>query len=145
MDGDWSHEIQRHLLLGRKAMTNLDSTLKKRETSLYQQSYDFSSSHVWMWELEHKESWALTNWCFWTVVLEKTLESRLNCKAIQPVLNIHWKDWCWSRCFNTLATWCKELTPWKRLSCWERLKAGGEGDDRRWNGWMASLTQWTWV
>ena len=60
-------------------------------------------------------------------------------------LNVHWKDWCWSWNSNTLATWCKELTPWKRSWCWERLKAGGEGDDRGWDGWMASLTQWTWV
>ena len=61
----------------------------------------------------------------------------------KSVLNIHWKDWCWNS--NTLATWCKELTHWKRPRCWERLKAGGEGDDRGWDGWMASLIQWTWV
>ena len=58
---------------------------------------------------------------------------------------IHWKDWCWSWNSNTLATWCEELTYWKRPWCWERLRAGGEGDDRGWDGWMASLTQWTWV
>ena len=63
----------------------------------------------------------------------------------KSVLNIHWKDWCWSWNSNTLATWCKELTHVKRPWCWERLKAGGEGDDRRWDGWMASLTQCTWV
>ena len=63
----------------------------------------------------------------------------------KSVLNIHWKDWCWSWSSNTLATWCKGLTLWKRLQCRERLKAGGEGDDRGWDGWMASLTQWTWV
>ena len=56
-----------------------------------------------------------------------------------------WKDWCWSWNSSTLATWCKELTHWTRPWCWDRLKAGGEGDDRGWNGWMASLTQWTWV
>ena len=61
------------------------------------------------------------------------------------VLNIHWKDWCWSWNSNTLATWCQELTHWKRLWFWERLKAGGEGEDRGWDGWMASLTRWTWV
>ena len=59
--------------------------------------------------------------------------------------NIHWKDWCWSWNSNTLATWCKELTHWKRPWCWERLKAGGEGDDRGQDDWMASPTQWTWV
>ena len=61
------------------------------------------------------------------------------------VLNIHWKDWCWSWNSNTLATWCEELTHLKRPWCWEKLKAGGEGDDRGWDGWMASPTQWTWV
>ena len=86
--GDCSHEIKRPLLLGRKVMTNLDSILKSRnitDKGPSSQSYDFSSSHVWMWELDHKESWALKNWCFWTVVLEKTLESPLDCKEIKPV------------------------------------------------------------
>ena len=63
----------------------------------------------------------------------------------KSVLNIHWKDWCWNWNFNTLATWCEELTHLKRPWCWERLKAGGEGDDRGWNGCMASLTRWTGV
>ena len=57
----------------------------------------------------------------------------------KSVLNIHWKEWCWSWSFNNLATWCKELTHWKRPWCWERLKVGGEGDDRGWDGWMESL------
>ena len=57
----------------------------------------------------------------------------------------HWKNWCWSWNSNTLATWCEELTHWKRPWCWERLKAGGQGDNRGWDGWMESLTQWTWV
>ena len=60
-------------------------------------------------------------------------------------LSIHWEDWCWSWNSSTLATWCEELTPWKRPWCWERLKAGGERDNRGWDGWMASPTQWTWV
>ena len=63
----------------------------------------------------------------------------------KSVLNIHWKDGCWSWNSNTLATWCEELTHWKRPCCWERLKAGGEGDDRGWDGWMASPIRWTWV
>ena len=63
----------------------------------------------------------------------------------RSVLGIHWKDWFWSWNSNTLATWCEELTHWKRPWCRERLRAGGEGDDRGWNGWMASPTQWTWV
>ena len=84
------------LLLERKVMTNLDSILKSRDITLHTkraeallclstQSYGFSSSHVWMWELDYKESWVLKNWYFWTVVLEKTLESPLDCKEIQPV------------------------------------------------------------
>ena len=63
----------------------------------------------------------------------------------RSVLNIHWKDWWWSWNSNKLATWCKELTHWKRPWCWERWKAGGEGDDKGWDVWMTSLTQWTWV
>ena len=89
-DDDCSHEIKRHSLLGRKAMTNLDSILKSRDHHFadkgpYSQSYGFSSSHAQMWELDHKESWAPKNWCFWTVVLEKTLESALDCNETQPV------------------------------------------------------------
>ena len=63
----------------------------------------------------------------------------------KSVLNIHWKVWCWSWKPNTLATWCEELTHWKRPWCWERLKAGEEGDDKGWDSWMASPTWWTWV
>ena len=89
-DGDCSHEIKRHLLLGRKAMTNLGSILKTREVTLptkdhSSQSYGFASSHVWMWDLDHKESLAPKTWCFGIVVLEKTLDSPLNCKEIQQV------------------------------------------------------------
>ena len=88
--------------------------------------------------------------CFWTVVLEKTLASSLDYKEIQLVHPkgdqswVHWKDWCWGWNSNTLATSCEELTHWKRPWCWEGLGAGG-GDDRGWDGWMASLTQCTWV
>ena len=89
-DGDCSHEIKRCLLLGRKVMTNLDSILKSRDITLQTKvclvkAMFFSSGHVWMWELECEESWAPKNWCFWTVVLEKTLESPLECKEVQPV------------------------------------------------------------
>ena len=89
-DGDCSHEIKRRLLLGRKAMTSLDSILKSRDITLptkvcLVKAMVFSSSQVWMWELDYKESWMPKNRCFWTVVLEKTLESPLDCKEIQPV------------------------------------------------------------
>ena len=90
-DGDCSHEIKRRLLLGRKVMTNLDSILKSRDSTLptkvrlVKAMYGFSSGHVWIWELDCEESWMPMNWCFWTVVLEKTLESPLDHKEIQPV------------------------------------------------------------
>ena len=63
----------------------------------------------------------------------------------RSVLNVHWKDWCWSWNSNPLPTWCKELIHLKRPWCWERLRAGRESDNRGWDGWMASPTQWTWV
>ena len=89
VDVNCSHEIKRRLLLGREVMTNLDSILKSRHYFATKgpssQGYGFSSSCVWMWELDYKESWAPKNWCFWTVVLEKILESPLDCKEIQPV------------------------------------------------------------
>ena len=89
VDGDCSHEIKRHLLLERKVMTNLDSLWKSKDVTLptkvcLVKAMVFSSSHVWMWELDHKESWAPKNWCFWTVMLEKTLESPLSAE-IKPV------------------------------------------------------------
>ena len=89
-DGDCSHEIKRCLLLGRKVRTNLDKHIKKQRHSFANkgpssQGYGFSSGHVWMWELDCGECWAPKNWCLWTVVLEKTLESPLDCKEIQPV------------------------------------------------------------
>ena len=84
-------------------------------------------------------------WC-WRRLLRVPWTARRSNQSIlkKSVLNVHWKDWCWSWNSNTLATWCKQLThlrPW----CWERLQVGGEGDDRGWDGWMASLTWWTWV
>ena len=117
----------------------------------FSQSYGFSSSHIQMWELDYKESWAQRNWCFWTVVLEKTLESPLDCrrsnqsilKEISPGITLEGMMLSWNS--STLATSCKKLTHWKRLWCWEGLGSGGEGDNRGWDGWMASLTQWTWV
>jgi len=89
-DGDCSYEIKRHLFLGRKAMANLYSILKSRDITLptrvhLDKAMFFSSSHVWMLVLDHKESWALKYWYLWTVVLEKTLESPLDCKEFKPV------------------------------------------------------------
>ena len=147
VDGDFTHEIKRHLLIGRKAMLNLDSILKSREITLptkvrLVKALFFPGSYVWMWELEYKESWVPRNWCFWTVVIEKTLESPLDCKEIQPVhLKGNWPcvfigrtDVEAETSILILATWCKELTHLKRPWYWERLKAGGEGGDSEWDG-----------
>ena len=102
------------------------------------QGYGFSSGHVWMWELHYKDSWALKNWCFWTVVLEKTLESPLDWKEIQPVHPKGGQSWVFIGGTDveaetpTLATWCEELTHLKRPWCWGRLKAGERDDRMRW-------------
>ena len=103
-----------------------------------------TANHIDLWGLNglmgHKEGWVLKNWCFWTVVLEKTLESPLDSKEIQPVHPKGDQPWifigiCWSWSSSTLATWCKELTHWKGPWCWERLRARGEGSDRQMVAW----------
>jgi len=105
-----------------------------------------------MWELNHKENWAPNNWCFWTVVLEKTLESPLYCKEILPVHPKGNQSWIFIGRTDVEAETPilgppddEVLTHWKRPWCWERLKAGGEGANRGWDGWMASPTWWAWV
>ena len=104
-----------------------------------------------MWELDYKESWALTTdafelWCWRRLLRVPWTARRSNQSILKEIsLSVHWKDWCWSWNPNTLAMWCKEPTHWKRPWCWEGLKAGGEGDNRGWDGWMASPTQRTWV
>ena len=123
------------------------------------QSYGFSRSHAWMWELDYKESWTPKNWCFWTIVLEKTLDSPLDSKEIKPVHPKGNQSWIFTGRTDAEAetpilwppdvkNWFikkkkKKLNYWERPWFWKRLKAGGEGDDRGWDGWMASLTQWT--
>ena len=85
-------------------------------------------------------------WC-WRRLLRVPWTARTSSQSIlkEIRMGVHWKDWCWSSNSNPLATWCEELTHWKRPWCWERLRAGGEGNDRGWAGWMASPMQWTWV
>ena len=113
---------------------------------LSSQSYGFSSSHVWIWELYYKESWVLNNWCFWAVLL-KTLESLWSCKEIQAVHPKGQQSWLFigrtDAEAETPILWPpdgKNKRPW----LWERFKAE-EGDGRGWDGWMVSPTQWTWV
>ena len=151
-DGDCSHEIKKKLAASKCYNQPRQHIRKQRHyfsnKGPSSQNYSFFSSHVWMWELDYKESWVLKNWCFWSVVLEKTLESPLNCKEIKSAYPkgqmLKVKDRCWSWNSNILITWCEKLTHFRRPWFGERLRAGREGDDRGWDGWMASLTQWTW-
>ena len=104
-----------------------------------------------MWELDFKESWVPKNWCSWTVVLEKTLESPLDCKDIQLVHSKQDQPWVFfgrnEAKAETPAFWPPHVKSWLigKDWCWEGLGEGGEGDERGWNSWMASPTQWTWV
>ena len=154
-DSDCSHEIKRCLLLGRKAMTNLDSILKTRDIILPMamvfavvmygceswtikkaEHWRIDAFELWYWRRLLRVSWTARR-CNQSILKEispeYSLERLIHWKS---VLNIHW--WSWNS--TTLATWCEELSHWKRPWCWERLKAGGEGDNREWDGWMASLT-----
>ena len=134
-DGDCSHEIKRCLLLGRKVMTNLDS----RDISLLTKVHlvkamvfpvvIYGCESYTVKKAEHWRIDAFEPWC-WRRLLRVPWR--------KSVLNIHWKDWCKSWNSNPLTTWCEELTHLKRLWCWERLRAGGEGDDRGWDCWMAT-------
>ena len=144
------------MLLDRKVMTNLDSILKSRDITLPKKvclvkAMVFSCSHVWMWELDYKESWVPKNWSFWTVVLEKTLESPLDSKEIQLVHPKGNQSWIF-----TGRTDAEAETPilWhllRRADSFEKtlllgkIKAGRKGDDRGWDDWMSSPTRWTWV
>ena len=155
-DGECSHEIKRRLLLRRKVMTNLDSILKSRDITLSTKIH-LVKAMVFPVIMYGCESWTVKQaecrrfdafelWC-WRRLLRVTWTARRSnqsiLKEITPGCSL--EDWCWSWNSNTLATWCEELTHWKRTWSRERLKAGGEGDDRGWDGWMASPTQWTWV
>ena len=120
-------------------------------TGLSRQTYGFPSSHVWIWELDYKESWVLKNWCFWTVVLEKTLESPLDCKEIKPVNPIGNKSWMFigrtDAEAETPILWPPDAKNWligkdpDARKDWRQEERGKTG----WDGWMASLTRWTWV
>ena len=131
-------------LLGRKAMKNLGSICKRRDISLPTDRAKAMVFPVVIWELDHKEGWVPKNWCFQTLVLEKTQES-LGLQGDQTSPSLVWRNQEISPEYSMeglmlklklqyLATWCEELTHWKRPWCWERLKAGGEGDGRGWDG-----------
>ena len=138
-------EVKRCLVLGRKATNNLDSILKSRHYFANKgpsgQNYGFSSSHVWIWELNNKESWMPKNWCFWTVVLEKTLESPLDCKEIKQV---HPKGLL----LKLKLQYFGHLM--RRADSLEKTLMLGKIESRRRRGrqrmrWLDGITRWTWV
>ena len=142
-DGDCSHEIKRYLLLGRKAMTNLDSIFKSRDVTL-PIKVCLVKAMVFLVVMYGYENWTIKKaecrridafelWC-WRRLLRVPWTARISNQSIlrKSILNIHSKNWRWSS--NTLATWCKEPTHQKRPWCWERLKVKGEGGRRGWNG-----------
>ena len=133
-DGDCSHEIKRRLLLGRKVMPNLDSIFKSKDIAnkgLSSQGYGFSSGHVWMWE-----SWAQKNWCFWTVVLEKTLESPLDCKEIQPVHPKGDQSWMFIGMFRLKLKLQYFGHLMRRADSFEKTLMLGKIEGRRRRGWQ---------
>ena len=132
--GDYSHEIERHLLFGRKAMTNLDSILKSKDITLLKvyivkaMVFSVVMYGCESWTIKKAECWRIDVfelWC-WRRLLRVpwTAKDQTSQSCRKSVLTIHWKDWCWSWSYNTLAIWCKELSHWKRAWCWERLKVG---------------------
>ena len=177
VDGDCSHKIKSPLLLGRKAMAKLHNILNNKDTTLLtkvrvvkamvfpvvmyrcylankgpsSQGYGFSSGHVWVWELDCEESWAPKNGWFWTVVLEKTLESPLDCKEIEPVHPETDQSWVFigrtDAKAETPVFWPPHANSWLIGKYpdggrdWGQEEKGMTG----WDGWMASLIQWTWV
>ena len=155
-DGDCSHEIKRHLLLGRKVMTNLDSILKSRDIALSTKIclvkvmvFPVVMYGCESWTVKKAERWridAFGLWWWWRFLRVPWTARRSNqsiLKEISPGCSL--EGLMLKLNSSPLATWCKELTYLKRPWCWERLRAGGEGDDRGWDGWMASPTRWMWV
>ena len=121
-------------------------------TDLSSQGYGFSGSHVCVWELDYKKSWVLKNWCFWTLVLEKTLQSPLDCWEIQPVHSKGNQSWIFIGRTDAEAEaqilWppdAKNLLIWKDPDAGKDWRREEKGDNRGWDGWVVSLTRWTWV
>ena len=148
-NGDCSHEIKRHLLLGRKVMTNLDSIIKSKDITL-PRKICLVKAMVFPVVLFGCESWTIKKawlpkidafqpWC-WIRLLRVPWTARRSNQSILKEISPEylWKDWCWNS--NTLATWCEEMTHWKRPWCWERLRAGREGttEDEMvgWHRWL---------
>ena len=155
-DGDCSHEIKRGLLLGeKKAMTNLDSILKSRDINLPTKVHLVKAMvfPVVMngCELNHKESWALKNWCYWTAVFEKTLESLLHCEEIQPVHPKGYQSWVFiGRTYTEAETpifghLMGRTDSLKKTLMLGKIEVRRRRGHRGWDGWMISQTQQTWI
>ena len=176
IDGEVVETVSDFLLGGSKSLQMVTATMKLKDAYSLEESYDwprqhikkqrhyfankgpssqgffsfFPSSHVWKWELDHKEGWEPKNWFFQTVVLEKTLKSPLDCK-IKPVHPKGNQSWIFigrtDAEAEALILWPPHAKSWltERPWCWQRMKMGGEGDNRGRDGWVASLTPWTWV
>ena len=155
-DGDCSHEIKRHLLLGRKVMANLDSILKSRDITLSTNVHLVKAMVLPVvmygcesWTIkkpEHQRIDAFKLWCWRRLLRVPWTARRSNQSILKEISPEYSLEGLMQKLkFNTLATWCVKLTHWKRPWCWGILKTGGEGDDRGWDGWMTSLTEWIWV
>ena len=155
-DGDCSHEIKRPLVLGRKVMTNLDSILKSRDIALPTKfrlvkamGFPVVMYRCESWTIKKGECWridAFELWCWRRLLRVPWTARRSNqsiLKEISPEYSL--EGLMLKLKLQYFGTWYEELTHWENTGCWERLKVGGEQDDRGWDGWMASLTQWTWV
>ena len=148
VDGNYSHEIKRWLLLGRKVMANLDNILNGRDNTLPTKVHLLKAMAFPVviygcesWTIKKAECWRIDGfelWCWRRLLRVPWTARRSNQSILKEISLEYWNS-------NTLVTWCKELTHWKRPWCWERMKVEGEGDNRGWDGWMASPTQWTWV
>ena len=172
--GETMKAVTDFIFLGSKITADIDCSCEKKDSSSLGKNYEkpwehtknrdlllpvnlcivkamaLSRSRGWVRELDHKESWEPKNWCFWTVVLDKTLENPLNCKEIQPVHPKGNHSWIFFRKTNAEAEpqilWPPNgKTLQKRPWCWKTLKAWGKGEDRKHNCWVASTTWWTWV
>ena len=154
-DGGCSHEIQKHLLFGRKVLMSLDSVLKSKDTTspikvhlVKAVVFPVVMHRCESWTIKKAECWrtdAFKLW-FWRRLLRVPWAARSTQSTLKEISPEYSLDGLMLKLkVYYFSHWCEELTHWKRPWCWERLKTGEEGDDRGWDGWITSLTQWTWA
>ena len=141
-DGDCSHE--KMLASWEKSILKRDITLLTKIRVVRAIVFPVVTYGCESWTIKKAEHRRIDAFelCCWRRLLRGLWTAR---RSNQSILNIHWKGWCWNWSSSPLATWCKKLIHWKRLWCWEGLGAGGEGDNRGWDSWMASPIRWVWV